>query len=93
MGNNSPWIEGKGEIKKAAQHFAAKFWWTLDLFILSPTISENVLTWDRFALVVSFFVRYEINFAALIRLEIYGLDFDETTIESSATFYSKFTPF
>lgn len=58
-------------------HFTCKFWWILVHFRLSTIKTDNVLTWERSALVASFLLGYKIDFSAVISLEIHVYAFAE----------------
>lgn len=60
-------------------HFIAKFWWTMVCFKLTSNVSDNVITWDKATLVAYLLIGYEIDFMALIRLDIHECVFGETT--------------
>ncbi|KAF3626384.1 hypothetical protein FXO38_29284 [Capsicum annuum] len=79
LGDETPWIEGHGEIKKGLLIFYAKFWCLLTRYQLFPTALDNMLTWDATALVSSLMVEYSIDFVAILHHDIHDRAFEETT--------------
>lgn len=79
LGTNSPWVEGKGEIKKASLHFKIKFWSTVVKHHLSMMSVYQILTWDREMLISNFIDGYDIDFARWIQTAIHKRAFNEFT--------------
>ena len=53
-GEGADWVtEPKGAIKKANLTLMAKFLWLLVRHYLSPTATDNIVTWDRAVLMVA----------------------------------------
>lgn len=80
LGDESPWIEGKGHIKKAVLNFAAMFQWMAVHYQFFPTIVESLLTWDSAVLISSLIVGYVIDFAAIIMYELHEQAFGDMTM-------------
>lgn len=74
-------LNPRGLMKKANLNFAAKFFWLLVLHRLSPTVADNVLTYNRAELVVALVEGLSIDFAKILIIVIHERDF-----KSSATF-------
>lgn len=55
--------------------FVAKFFWLLVQNKVSPTKSDNQLTWDRAVMVASLEARLEIDFAHMMMAEIHKSTF------------------
>ncbi|KAF3613621.1 hypothetical protein FXO37_36303 [Capsicum annuum] len=75
LGDETPWIEGHGVIKKAPLIFAANFWWLIIRYRLFSTTSDNVLTLKVVSLIDSIMDEYAINFATILRHEIHDRSF------------------
>ena len=59
-------IEPKRAIKTANLTFTAKFLWLIVRHCLSPTIADNIVTWDRAVLMVATIAGFEVEFAWLL---------------------------
>ena len=59
--------EPKGSIKKANLTFTAKFLWFIVRHCLSPTVADNIVTWDRAILMAVMIGGFEVDFAWLVQ--------------------------
>ena len=59
--------EQKGAIKKANLMFTAKFLWVIVPHCLSPTATDNIVTWDRAVLRTAMIAEFEVDFAWLLQ--------------------------
>ncbi|KAG5585747.1 hypothetical protein H5410_046181 [Solanum commersonii] len=66
-------------IRKATLNLVAKFCWLLVRNKVSPTKSDNLLTWDRAVMVAAQVAGLEIHFARMILAEIHERDFKTST--------------
>lgn len=73
-------IKGQRVIKKEALNFATMFWRLVVRYQLCQTNAKNLLTWDDATLIVSMMDRYDIEFPAIIRHELYERAFSDMTI-------------
>uniref|UniRef100_M1DE30 Integrase core domain containing protein n=1 Tax=Solanum tuberosum TaxID=4113 RepID=M1DE30_SOLTU len=71
----APWLG----IRKATFTLAAKFFWLLVRNSLSPTMADNIVTWDRAVMVAALVARMDINFPCLLLGELHERDFKPTT--------------
>ena len=63
-GEGADWVtEPKGAIKKANLTFTTKFLWMLVRHCLSPTVADNIVTWDRAVLMAAMIGGFEVDFA------------------------------
>ena len=58
--------EPKGAIKKANLTFTAKLLWLIVCHCLSPTTADNIVTWDRAALMAAMIAGFEVDFARFL---------------------------
>ena len=66
------WVnEPKGSIKKANLTFTTKFLWLLVRHCHSPTIADNIVTWDRAVLMAAMIAGFEVDFAWLLQAVIH----------------------
>ena len=56
-----------GAIKKANLNFTAKFLWLIFRYCLSPTVSDNIVKWDRAILMAAMIAGFEVDFAWLLQ--------------------------
>ena len=54
-------------IKKANLTFTAKFLWLIVHNCLSPTATDNIVTWDRAVLMAAMIAGFEVDFAWLLQ--------------------------
>uniref|UniRef100_M1DAM0 Integrase core domain containing protein n=1 Tax=Solanum tuberosum TaxID=4113 RepID=M1DAM0_SOLTU len=66
-------------IRKATLNFAAKFFWLLVHNRVSPTKTDNQLTWDRAVMVAILVAGVEIDFACMLLAEIHERPFKTST--------------
>ena len=59
-------MESKGSIRKANLTFTAKFLRLIVRHFLSPTIADNIVTWDRAVLIAAKIAGFEVDFARLL---------------------------
>ena len=79
-GEGADWVtEPKGAIKKANLTFVAKFLWLLVRHCLSPTVADNIVTWDRVVLIAAMIAGFEVDFAWLLQAVMHERDFKVTT--------------
>ncbi|TMX04112.1 hypothetical protein EJD97_011552, partial [Solanum chilense] len=68
-GEGADWVtEPKGAIKKANLTFTAMFLWLLVRPCLSPTATDNIVTWDRAVLMAALIAGFEVDFAWLLQV-------------------------
>ena len=66
-GEGAYWVtKPKGAIKKANLTFTAKFLWLIVCHFLSPTTTDNIVTWDRAVLMAAMIVRFEVRRCAYL---------------------------
>ena len=66
-GEGADWVtEPKGAIKKANLILTAKFLWLIVRHCLSPTATDNIVTWDRVVLMAAMIHGFEVDFAWLL---------------------------
>ena len=70
--------EPKGAIKKANLTFTAKFLWLIVCHCLSPTASDNIVTWDRAVLMEAMIAGFEVYFAWLLQAVMHERSFKVT---------------
>lgn len=74
------WVfEPSGVIKKVNITFAAKFICILVRHCLSPTATENIVTWDRVVFVATMVTRFEVDFLRLLLAIIHERYFTAST--------------
>ena len=79
-GEGADWVtEPKGAIKKANLTFVAKFLWLLVRHCLSPTVADNIVTWDRAVLIAAMIDGFEVDFAWLLQAVMHERAFKVTT--------------
>ena len=79
-GEGADWVtEPNGAIKKANLTFTAKFFWLIVRHCLSPTITDNIVTWDRAVLMVAMIAGFEVDFAWLLQAVMHKRAFKVTT--------------
>ena len=71
--------EPKGAIKKAKLTFTTKFLWLLVRHCLSPTAADNIVTWDRAALMAAMIAGFEVDFTWLLQVVMQERAFKFTT--------------
>lgn len=74
-------IDTRGLIKMASLTFVAKFFWLLVRHRLSPTLADNIVTWDRMILLANLVEELEIDFAHVLILVI-----NERAFKTSTTY-------
>ena len=66
-GKGSDWVtEPKGAIKKANLTFMAKLLLLIIRHCLSPTVADNIVTWDRAVLMAAMIAGFEVYFTWLL---------------------------
>ena len=66
-GKGADWVtEPKGAIKKANITFTAKFLWLIVHHCLSPTVADNIVTWDRAVVMAAMISGFEVDFVWLL---------------------------
>ena len=66
-GEGADWVtEPKGAIKKANLIFTAKYLWLIVRHCLSPTVADNIVTWDRAVLMAAMISGFEVDLAWLL---------------------------
>ena len=79
-GEGADWmIEPKGAIKMANLTFTAKFLWLLVCHCLSPTVADNIVTWDRAVSMAAIIAGFEVDFAWLLQEVMHERAFKVTT--------------
>ena len=79
-GEGADWVtEPKGAIKKANLTFIEKFLWLLVRHCLSPTTTDNIVTWDRAVLMAAMIAGFEVDFAWLLQEVMHEREFKVTT--------------
>ena len=79
-GKGADWLtEPKGAITKANLTFTVKFLWLIVCNCLSPTVVDNIVTWDREVLMAAMIAGFEVVFAWLLQAVIHERDFTVTT--------------
>ena len=71
--------EPKGAIKKANLTFTAKFLWLIVRHCLSPTATDNIVTWDQAVLMAAMIAGFEVDFAWLVQAVMHERSFKVTT--------------
>ena len=71
--------EPKGAIKKANLTFMVKFLWLIVRHCLSPTVTDNIVTWDRAVLMAAMIAGFEVDVAWLLQAVMHERDFKGTT--------------
>ena len=71
--------EPKGAIKKANLTFTANFLWLIVRHCLSPTVADNIVTWDRAVLMVVMIAGFEVDFVWLLQAVMHERAFKVTT--------------
>ncbi|KAF3674533.1 hypothetical protein FXO38_05175 [Capsicum annuum] len=79
QGEEAPWIERPGVIKKGLLTLEARFWWLLVCYSLIPMASVNTLMWEGAALVAFFMVGYDIDFSAILKHDLHKIAFRKLT--------------
>ena len=74
--------ELKGSIKKDNLTFTTKFLWLLVRHCLSPTVADNIVTYDRAVLMDAMIAGFEVDFAWLLQAVIHKRNFKATTTYS-----------
>lgn len=72
-------LEPKGSIKKDNLSFTYNFLLLLVQQFLSPTATDNIVTWDHEVLMVAMVVGFEVDFTWLLQLMMHERDFTSTT--------------
>ena len=66
-GEGADWVtEQKGAIKKANLNFTTKFLWLIVCHFLSPTATDNIVTWERAVLMAAMIDGFEVGFAWIL---------------------------
>ena len=79
-GEGADWVtEPKRAIKKANLTFTTKFLWLIVCHFLSPTTSDNIVTWDRAVLMEAMIAVFEVDFAWLLQAVMHERAFMVTT--------------
>ncbi|KAG5595736.1 hypothetical protein H5410_036968 [Solanum commersonii] len=79
-GEHAEWVTApRLGIRKATLNFVAKFFWLLVRNRVSPTKTDNQLTWDRVITVVALVAGVEIDFACMLLIEIHERAFKTST--------------
>ena len=61
------WVtEPKGAIKKDNVTFTVKFLWLIVRHCLSPTATDNIVTWNREVLMAAMIAGFEVDFVWLL---------------------------
>ena len=71
--------EQKGAIKKANLTFTAKFLWLIVRHCLSPTATDNIVTWDQAVLMAAMISGFDVDFAWLLQAVMHERAFKVTT--------------
>ena len=71
-------IDPKGAIKKANLTFTAKFLLLIVRHFLSPTSTNNIVTWDRAVLMAAMIALFEVDFAWFLQEVMHERDFKVT---------------
>ena len=80
-GEGADWVrDPRGVIKKANLTCTAKFIWLLVCQCLSPTATNNIVTWDRAVLVVALAVGFDMDISRLLLAVFHERDFKATTM-------------
>ena len=72
-------IEPKRAIKKANLTFTTKFLWLIVHHFLSPTVADNIVTWDLAVLIAAMIAGFEVDFAWILQTVMHESDFKVTT--------------
>ena len=59
-------MDWKGVIRKTNLTFTTKFLWLIVRHCLSPTATNNIVTWDRAVLMAAMIVEFMVDFACLL---------------------------
>ena len=79
-GEGEDWVtEPKGAIKKANLTFVAKFLWLLVRHCLSPTVADNIVSWDRAVLIAAMIAGLDVDFTWLLQAVMHEWSFKVTT--------------
>ena len=79
-GECADWVtEPKGAIKKANLTFTMKFLWLIVCQCLSPTATDNIVTWDRVVLMVVMIDGFELDLTWLRNAVMNEITFKVTT--------------
>ena len=79
-GEGADWVtDPKGAIKKAILTFTSMFLWLIVLHCLSPTVADNIVTWDRPVLMAAMIAKFEVDFAWLLQAVMHERAFKVTT--------------
>lgn len=72
-------LNPKGVVMKSNLIFVAMFFWMLIHHCLSPTVADNINSWDRAVLVEALVARLVIDFTMLLNSVINERDFKNST--------------
>lgn len=77
LGINAQWVKGKRDQESVVTFYSEVLVVVLQ-YRLHPTFENNILTWDRAALIASLNVGYDIDLAKCINTKIHIRAFGET---------------
>ena len=79
-GEGADWVtEPKGVIKMANLTFTAKFLWLIVRHCLSPTATDNIVTWNQVVVMAAMISGFEVDFAWLLQAVMHERAFKVTT--------------